>query len=30
MRVCGTDALDWSIEQIFRQLRERDILPKLR
>ena len=30
MKVCGTDALDWSIEQIFRELRERDILPKPR
>ena len=30
MTVCGTDALDWSIEQIFRQLRERDILPRPR
>ena len=28
--VVGTDALDWSIEQIFRELRERDILPKPR
>jgi len=26
MTVVGTDALDWSIEQIFRELRERNIL----
>jgi uridine kinase len=26
MKVCGTDALDWSIEQIFRELRNRNIL----
>ena len=28
MMVCGTDALDWSIEQIFRELRERNILSR--
>lgn len=28
MTVCGTDALDWSIEQIFRELRERNILSR--
>jgi uridine kinase len=27
MTVCGTDALDWSIEQIFRELRTRNIVP---
>jgi uridine kinase len=27
MKVCGTDDLDWSIEQIFRELRTRNILP---
>ena len=26
MKVCGTDALDWSIEQIFRELRLRGLL----
>lgn len=26
MTVAGTDALDWSIEQIFRELRTRNIL----
>jgi uridine kinase len=26
MKVCGTDALDWSIEQIFRELRGRRLL----
>ena len=28
MTVCGTDALDWSIEQIFRELRKRNILSR--
>ncbi len=28
MTVLGTDALDWSIEQIFRELRERNILSR--
>jgi uridine kinase len=30
MKVSGTDALDWSIEQIFRELRTRNILPRPR
>ena len=30
MTVVGTDALDWSIEQIFRELRTRNILPRSR
>lgn len=30
IKVGGTDALDWSIEQIFRELRTRNILPRPR